>query len=104
MAVYLVGLGSGFEGDPVAHGGELIDVAANPSLGVCGGGVVANVTLRGSAGSLVVCFAFRGLCLCCGSSTPEDRPIWLKRSVASPLLGYADRPVRATHDGGRHVP
>jgi hypothetical protein len=65
---------------------------------------VANVTLRGSAGSLVVCFAFRGLCLCCGSSTPEDRPIWLKRSVASPLLGYADRPVRATHDGGRRVP
>jgi hypothetical protein len=65
---------------------------------------VANVTLEGSAGSLVACFALRGLCLFCGPSTPEDRPTWLKRSVASPLLGYADRPVRATHDGGRRVP
>ena len=65
---------------------------------------VANVTLEGSAGSLVVCFALRGLCLFCGPSTPEDRPTWLKRSVASPLLGYADRPVRATHDGGRRIP
>ena len=65
---------------------------------------VANVRLKGSAGSLVVCFALRGLCLFCGPSTPEDRPTWLKRSVASPLLGYADRPVRAPHDEGRRVP
>jgi len=64
----------------------------------------ANVTLMGSAGSLHVCFCLRGFCLYCGRSTPEDRPIWLKRSVVSPLLGYADRPVRATHDGGRRVP
>lgn len=68
------------------------------------GQVVAVVTLVGSAGSLVVCFVLRGLCLFCGPSTSEDRPTWRQRSMASPLLGYADRPVRATHDGGRRVP
>jgi hypothetical protein len=39
----------------------------------------ANVTLVGSAGSLLKT-ALRGWCLSCGRSTPEDRPIWLKRN------------------------
>jgi hypothetical protein len=30
----------------------------------------------------------------------KDRPIWLKRSVAPPLLAYVDRPVRATNPTG----
>ena len=29
MAVYLVPLSTGFKGDPVAHGGELVDVYPN---------------------------------------------------------------------------
>lgn len=35
----------------------------------------------------------------------KDRPIWLKRSVAPPLLAYPDRPVRATNaTGGTQSP
>lgn len=57
----------------------------------------ANVTLEGFDWFALRSLGLRGLCVFCGRPTPGDRPIWLKRSVASPLLGCADRPVRATH-------
>lgn len=60
--------------------------------------------LRGGLDRSTVNFRLRGLCLYCGQSTSGDRPIWLKRSVASPLFGYADRPVRATQQRRDTIP
>ena len=44
------GLGGGFEGDPVAHGGELGDVVAHPPFGVDAVGVVVGAKVAEAGG------------------------------------------------------
>ena len=45
-------LGGGFEGDPVAHGGELGDVVAQPALGGDSVGVVVGAEVAKRAAGL----------------------------------------------------
>ena len=50
----------------------------------------------GSAGRSTLIYAFVACVSIAAGRRQRNRPIWLKRSVASPLLGYAHRPVHAT--------
>ena len=48
-----VGLGGGFEGDPVAHRGELGDVVAHPAFDVDAAGVVVGSEVVEAGGGVV---------------------------------------------------
>src|SRR4051812_17834537 len=71
---------------PTSTPAQIVAATIVPSVRLCGSGGFAPRFVCPVAVALVRYAARR---------TRKDRPAWLQRSVAPPVLGYAHRPVRA---------